>query len=370
MIDHHRMVDHQIHRRQRVDFLRVAAKGLHGIPHGSQIDDGTHTAGDVPDYWVSVADNDGDPATDAAHDDGTRLMSIERMGGFTATLTITPAPAPAGSTTAPVSTARAAITSSQTSFGFQYVTGSNREVTVPDSLDITIADNDAPGVLVLQSGGSTDVIEPTELVRLGSGLSSQVTEAYFKVGLGFDTNKVKGADIPKDWPDILNPKFKGQILIADTASSFAYHDFWAVMYDRYGEAFFAGLRAQSPRVYSSGTPASQGLGAGEGMVQIPTVTSLIRVIKDKGAPVDTVMLPYTTGVEIQAALTSRAKSKHPAAARLFLNFIMTVEGNRIFNDEPGSLSVFDDAGLPKEYVAPSLANQARAAQMAKLLGLP
>ena len=57
------------------------------------------------------------------------------------------------------------------------MTGSNREVTVPDSLDVTIADNDAPGVLILQSGESTDVIEPTELVRLGSGFLSQVTSA-------------------------------------------------------------------------------------------------------------------------------------------------------------------------------------------------
>ena len=186
--------------------------------------------------------------------------------------------------------------------------------------------------------------------------------------IGFDTSKVKGADIPRDWPDILHPRFKGQILIADTASSFAYNDFWAVMYDRYGESFFAGLRAQTPRVYSSGTPASQALGAGEGMLQVPTVTSLIRNIKDKGAPVDTVMPAYTTGVEIQVALTARAKSRHPAAARLLTNFIMSPEGNRIFNDEPGSISIYDDGGLPREYVSPSVANQARAAQIRKLLG--
>ena len=186
--------------------------------------------------------------------------------------------------------------------------------------------------------------------------------------LGYDTNKVKGGDIPKDWPDILHPRFKGQILLADTASSFAYYDFWAVMYDRYGEAFFTGLRAQTPRVYSSGTPASQGLGAGEGMLQVPTVASLIRVIRDKGAPVDTVMLPYTTGVEQQVALTARARAKRPAAARLFVNFIMSPEGNRVFSDEPGSISVYDDSGLPREYVAPSFANQARAAQIRKLLG--
>ena len=104
------------------------------------------------------------------------------------------------------------------------------------------------------------------------------------------------------------------------------------------------------------------------MLQVPTVASLIRVIRDKGAPVDTVMLPYTTGVEQQVALTARARAKRPAAARLFVNFIMSPEGNRVFSDEPGSISVYDDSGLPREYVAPSFANQARAAQIRKLLG--
>ena len=132
----------------------------------------------------------------------------------------------------------------------------------------------------------------------------------------------------------------------------------------------ASLNEQGVRRYPSGVPAYQALGAGEGLIAMPAVPAGIQDLKDKGAPVDSVMLPYTTGVEIQAALTARAKSKHPAAARLFLNFIMSAEGNRIFNDEPGSISVFDDAGLPKEYVAPSLANQARAAQIRKLLGLP
>ena len=127
-------------------------------------------------YTVVVATDDGDPAAPA--DDGTRLMTIERMGGFTQTLTI--APAVAGEQSA----AQVAITNDQISFAFDYVAGSNREVTVPDSLDVTVADNDAPGVLILQSGESTDVIEPSEIVRLGSGFTSQVVEARFRIGLG------------------------------------------------------------------------------------------------------------------------------------------------------------------------------------------
>lgn len=186
--------------------------------------------------------------------------------------------------------------------------------------------------------------------------------------IGYNTAKLKGVEVPKDWPDILHPRFRGQILVANTASSFAYNDFWAVILDRYGESFFTALRAQSLRVYSSGTPASQALGAGEGMLQIPIVTAVIQDIKDKGAPVDTVIPAYTTGVEIQVALTSRARAKHPAAARLYANFVMSPEGNRIFNADPGSYSIYDDKNLPREYVSPSLANQARAPQLRKLLG--
>jgi hypothetical protein len=61
---------------------------------------------------------------------------------------------------------------------------------VPDSLDVIVLDNDAPGVLVLQSGGSTDVIEPTDIVRLGSGYGSQIVSTRFRIGLGLQTDSL------------------------------------------------------------------------------------------------------------------------------------------------------------------------------------
>jgi len=102
-------------------------------------------AASASDYSVTVSTDDGD-ATNPA-DDGTRLVTIERMGAFTLTLAI--APAVAGTQSA----AQAAITNDQASFAFDYVTGSNREVLVPDSLDVTVADNDAPGVLIHREAG-------------------------------------------------------------------------------------------------------------------------------------------------------------------------------------------------------------------------
>ncbi|MNP56064.1 hypothetical protein D3C76_1507580 [compost metagenome] len=46
LVDHHRVVDHQVHRRQGVDTLRVASGLGHGRAHGGQVDHGRH-AGEV-----------------------------------------------------------------------------------------------------------------------------------------------------------------------------------------------------------------------------------------------------------------------------------------------------------------------------------
>jgi hypothetical protein len=45
-VDHDRMVDHQVDRRERIDALRVAAQACHGLAHGGEIDHRRH-AGEV-----------------------------------------------------------------------------------------------------------------------------------------------------------------------------------------------------------------------------------------------------------------------------------------------------------------------------------
>ena len=63
---------------------------------------------------------------------------------------------------------------------FRYVAGLNGEMTVLPSIDVTVTDKDAPGVLVTQTGGSTRVTEPTGPVFLGAGqvTSTSGTSGY------------------------------------------------------------------------------------------------------------------------------------------------------------------------------------------------
>ncbi len=188
--------------------------------------------------------------------------------------------------------------------------------------------------------------------------------------IAYNTDKVKGADIPKDWPDLLNPKWSGQVLMVDITQSDAFLDFWALIFDKYGENFAARLRAQNARMHKVSVTQLQSLGAGEGAFALPSIVGSVYALKNKGAPIDLVIPDYTTGVEIHIILTARAKAKHPNAARLLANFTMSQEGNRIYNADPGAMTIYDTSRLPKQYESPKRSTLARRADLHRLFGAP
>jgi len=186
--------------------------------------------------------------------------------------------------------------------------------------------------------------------------------------IAFNSDKVKGADVPKDWNALLNPKFDGQILIADPRSSDAYVPFWVALYDAYGEQYFTRLRALNIRQYKSGIPAAQGMAAGEGSFTIPAIAATVLALKLKGAPVGMLTPDFTVGVETNIFMTARGKAKRPNAARLFAHYTMSPDGNTVFNAEDGAVSVYDNGGLPKQYKSPTLESMARKDLITRLLG--
>ena len=182
-----------------------------------------------------------------------------------------------------------------------------------------------------------------------------------------NTDKVKGDAIPKDWTDVLKPAFRGQILLPDPRVAYAYTDFWSLILEKHGPAFFEQLRAQNPRQYPSGVPAIQALAAGEGSLLFPAVAAQVAGTKAKGGPVDVANMSVSTGVEAMVMLTARAKARQPNSARLFANYVMSREGNTVLAG-PGGITVYDLSKLPSQYQAPKPAPANRTAEIAKLLG--
>lgn len=185
---------------------------------------------------------------------------------------------------------------------------------------------------------------------------------------GIAVNTEQAEDAIKDWRDVLDPRWKGKVILVDPRTSAAYTPFWNLIIKHYGKDFLTRLRAQRPKLAAGSAPASQQLAAGEGAVVMPGVQSIIESLKKKGAPVDYVQPAASTGPEIVPGLA--AKAQHPKAARLFVHYLMSAEGNKVLNGvEPGSASPRDAASVPANYTFNRELTGTSAEEIQKLLGL-
>lgn len=186
--------------------------------------------------------------------------------------------------------------------------------------------------------------------------------------LAYNSERLKGADVPKSFQDLINSKYKDQVILLDPRVADAYMEFYGVLLERFGPNFLSRLRAQNPRFFTGGLPAVQALAAGEGVLATPMLVSTTNILTGKGAALGTVNDAPTAWVEQQVMLPARAKSKHPNAARLFVNYVMSPDGNQVFNNEPGSTSIYSPT-LLQSYQAQKPLSPSKAAEIVKLLGL-
>lgn len=202
------------------------------------------------------------------------------------------------------------------------------------------------------SKSAIPVLQTDYPAKFNEGPTRLVSAAPWQ--LGYNTQAVKKSDLPKDWKDLLDPKWKGKIIMPDPASSVSYLSFWYVLMQKYGEDFLKGIRAQNVRLSGSGVPAAQSLAAGEGALLLPTVAGVVQPLKAVGAPID-LFSPTgpTTGIFSQVVMTRADKAQHPNAARLFANFLLSKEGNMVFNSDPGQIGPHNVKDLPDELRAPS-----------------
>jgi iron(III) transport system substrate-binding protein len=165
----------------------------------------------------------------------------------------------------------------------------------------------------------------------------------------YNKNQVSAGDAPKTWDDLLDPKWKGKIILTDPTSSPAFVDlWWAVAKRNGGMPFLQKLRAQAARLYPGVAPLTQAIASGEAAIAVPGVPSIAAGLIKQGAPIGLVTPPVTNGPEATIGIT--VKAKHPNAARLFAYFLLTPGGQSLLNADPGSVSIWDEDNRPKGYI--------------------
>lgn len=138
--------------------------------------------------------------------------------------------------------------------------------------------------------------------------------------LAYNTRMVKSPDVPKTYDDLLKPKWKGKQILNDTENYEWFDGLLRVWGKEKGLAYFHKL-AQQEQVFQRGARGRvQLVAAGEFPFTIgygPHAQSFV----NKGAPVEWVALEPV--VTIINTVSVAQKAPHPAAARLFVDFLFS-----------------------------------------------
>ena len=146
----------------------------------------------------------------------------------------------------------------------------------------------------------------------------------------YNTQKVKPDEAPKNWIDLLDPKWKGRVAFGHPAFS-GYVGCWTLaMRTLYGWEFFDKLAKNNPRIGRSGNDPITLLNAGECVAGLgPLATTLLSA--GKGNPI---ALQYPTDGSLLCIGPSAvmARAPHPNAARLFQNWLLSREFAQVCAD--------------------------------------
>jgi iron(III) transport system substrate-binding protein len=149
------------------------------------------------------------------------------------------------------------------------------------------------------------------------------------IGIGYNTEKLKEADAPKNWPELTGPKWKDKIALGHPGFS-GYVGTWAVtMRKLYGWQFFEQLAKNNPQIGRSINDTVTMLNAGERMVAGTGPNGTLSQSAQKGNPL-AMIYPADGSVLIIAPSGIMKGVKHPNAARLFMEYLMTPEASTVW----------------------------------------
>ena len=145
--------------------------------------------------------------------------------------------------------------------------------------------------------------------------------------LTYNKDKVKAEDAPKNWKDLLDPKWKGKVSTGHPAFS-GYVGTWVLtMRKLYGWDFFENLEKNKPQIGRSINDTVTALNAGERQVAAGADGSTLYSAA-RGNPL-AVSYPSDGSVLVIAPSAIMKGTKHLNAAKLFMEYLDSVEAARI-----------------------------------------
>jgi len=188
--------------------------------------------------------------------------------------------------------------------------------------------------------------------ELSQGRVSGVYGGIIALGYNTEIFARKKLPVPKCWKDLANPAYKGELMLGNPNSSGTAYLMLATLVQVFGEdEAFRYLRAVHPNVNQyarSGIGPMTAVTRGETALGSTVLHGVINEIV-RGFPVEPVLPCEGVGYEVGSVAVIKG-ARNPAAARKFVDFALSPEGQKIGLDV-------------KEYAIPTNRNVALPAQV-------
>lgn len=173
--------------------------------------------------------------------------------------------------------------------------------------------------------------------------------------IAFNSRAVPRADAPKDWDDILAPRWKDKVIIRDPIASGTMRAIWGLILARSlqqtgdttrGMEWLRRLDGQTKTYTISPALLYEKLARQEGLVSLWDLQDIL-ISRAKGMPLGYVF-PRSGTVVIDDAIGLVRGSRHPAPARAFIDYVGSMEAQLLAAREVFRLPARTD--LPRDSV--------------------
>jgi iron(III) transport system substrate-binding protein len=162
-------------------------------------------------------------------------------------------------------------------------------------------------------------------------------------------DKIADAAAPKTWSDLLDPKYKGQMVTTDPSYTALGLMTVATLAKKFGWGFYEKMRAADTMVVQGNQQVAEMLKNGERLIAAGALDSYAADERKAGHPVATVY--PAEGALIIASPTSIVKGgPNPNAAKLLAEFMLSDTAQKFFPEDGGYAARVDiaaPAGSPK-----------------------
>jgi len=151
--------------------------------------------------------------------------------------------------------------------------------------------------------------------------------------IGYNNRLLKESEVPKDWDELLDPGWKGKIIVRYPLGSGTMRAIFSAMIWRFyknsgkperGYGWLLKLDANTKEYASSPTMMQQKLARGEGLITVWNMPDIVFQSEAKGYPFGYVIPKSGTPI-VTDGIALIANCKHPEQAKLYYEFVNSQE---------------------------------------------